>query len=529
MADINPREAYDGSSLTDIEKGDALREKDDIPSNSPTPAGSIADPTSKEIGLNDKNQETESQPQVNISDWNGPNDPDNPQNWPTWIKVYHATVPGLFGFAVTFGSSVYTPATADIEHQFGVSRTAAIVGLTVYVMGLAAGPIFSAPLSEAYGRKVVYITSSPIFMLFTLGAGFSQSFASLMVCRFFAGLTGSPALAVGAGTSADLFVPRQRAVVTSMFLAAPFAGPSLGPVVGGFAAQYKGWRWTQWCMEFVTLAVFIMSLFTKETFKPVVLKQRAKKLGLKLPPGEAAVSAKAMKSSLVKNFFQPLHMLFIEPIVFLLSLYTAFAFAVLFVFFAAFPYVFQRPPYNFTISQYGLTFLGIGFGVLLGALTGVLIDRVIYQKQHQKAVARGEQHAAPEHRLYNMMFGSIGIPVGLFWFAWAAQTGCHWIVLVIAAVPFAWGNICLFTSAALYMVDVYGPRNAGSAIAANGILRYTLGATFPLFTVQMYQRLDTGWATSLLGFLALLMLPIPYVFFKWGPAIRKRSRYPVVM
>ena len=112
--------------------------------------------------------------------------------------------------------------------HFHISRTAALVGLTVYTLGLAFGPMFSAPLSEKFGRKIVYVGSSPIFMLFILGAGFSKSFASLVVCRFFAGLTGSPALAVGAGTTADLFLPKQRAVVSSLFLAAPFAGPSLG-------------------------------------------------------------------------------------------------------------------------------------------------------------------------------------------------------------------------------------------------------------------------------------------------------------
>lgn len=85
------------------------------------------------------------------------------------------------------------------------------------------------------------------------------------------------------------------------------------------------------------------------------------------------------------------------------------------------------------------------------------------------------------------------------------------------------------TSTALYMVDVYGPLNGASAIAANGIFRYTLGAVFPLFAVQMYSKLGTGWATSLIGFLSVLMLPIPWVFFKWGPTIRDRSRYPMMI
>lgn len=112
--------------------------------------------------------------------------------------------------------------------DFNVSRTVALLGLSVYTLGLGFGPVFSAPLSEKHGRKIVYLTSSPLFMLFTLGAGFSKNIGSLLVCRFFAGVTGSPALAVGAGTNADLFPPAIRALTTSIFMMAPFLGPALG-------------------------------------------------------------------------------------------------------------------------------------------------------------------------------------------------------------------------------------------------------------------------------------------------------------
>ncbi|KAL5413800.1 hypothetical protein PMIN06_009394 [Paraphaeosphaeria minitans] len=459
-------------------------------------------------------------------DWDSPEDPENPQNWRLASKVYHVTIPGLFGFAVTFGTSAYTPALSSIISHFDISRTAAILGLTLYTLGLAFGPVISAPLSERFGRKLVYLLSAPVFMLFTLGAGFSRSFGSLLVCRLFAGLTGSPALAVGAGTMADIFPPAKRAKVTTVFLMAPFAGPSFGPIIGGFAAQYKGWRWTQWCMLFIALAVFLGALPMKETYKKVILERRAKKRGIS--PPEPAGGA-AVKKTVVQNFLRPMHMLVTEPLVFFLSLYTAFAFGVLFLFFAAIPYVFERPPYSFTTSQAGLAFLAIGLGVLLAGITGIIIDTNFYQVQHRKAMAAGQMHAQPEHRLYNAMIGSIGIPVGLFWFAWSANGGVHWAVPVVGAVPFAWGNLCLFISASMYMVDCYGPLNGASAMAANGIFRYTLGAVFPLFTIQMYEGLGIGWATSLLGFLSILMLPIPWVLFKYGPAIRKRSQYPVMM
>lgn len=85
--------------------------------------------------------------------------------------------------------------------KFNVSSTGALLGLSLYVLGLAFGPILAAPISETKGRRVVYLVSLPLAALFTLGAGFSNNFASLAVTRFFAGFFGSPVLAVGAGST----------------------------------------------------------------------------------------------------------------------------------------------------------------------------------------------------------------------------------------------------------------------------------------------------------------------------------------
>lgn len=180
------------------------------------------------------------------ADWTGPDDPGNPQTWSLLIRAYHTLSIGTLSFAVTCGSSIITPATPEIEAHFNVSRTVAILPLTLYVLGLGFGPILAAPISETFGRNVVYKVTAPIFILFLAGSGLSRSFASLCVCRMLAGIIGGPVLAVGAGTSADLYPTHNRAVATSMFIMMPFLGPSLGPVIGGFAADFKGWRWTQW-------------------------------------------------------------------------------------------------------------------------------------------------------------------------------------------------------------------------------------------------------------------------------------------
>jgi MFS family permease len=112
--------------------------------------------------------------------------------------------------------------------DFGVSRTAALLPLSIYVLALGLGPILGAPLSETFGRRTVYLISPPLAALFTLGAGFSPTFAGLVILRFFAGMFFSPALAIGAGTLADVFHPSERAFATSIYILSPFLGPSLG-------------------------------------------------------------------------------------------------------------------------------------------------------------------------------------------------------------------------------------------------------------------------------------------------------------
>ena len=181
----------------------------------------------EEDGQASQGQGSKLQKTVTAQDWIGPDDPENPVNWPLWQRVYHTTVPGLFGFAVTFGSSVYTPGYPEVMERFNVSSTVALLGLSLYVLGLAFGPVLAAPISETKGRRVVYLVSLPLGALFVLGAGFSNSFASLAITRFFAGFFGSPVLAVGAGTNVDIWQPIHRAVATSAFLLAPFLGPAV--------------------------------------------------------------------------------------------------------------------------------------------------------------------------------------------------------------------------------------------------------------------------------------------------------------
>ncbi|EXJ89921.1 hypothetical protein A1O3_02988 [Capronia epimyces CBS 606.96] len=424
-------------------------------------------------------------------DWDGEDDPGNPLNWPLPKKMYHTLIPALQCFTITFGSSVYSPSAPEVARHFGISTTAALVPLSVYVLGLGFGPVISAPLSETYGRRAVYLLFFPPSLLFTLGAGFSKSFGTLVVCRFLAALLGSGCLAIGAGTNSDLFTPLHRAVASSIFILAPFFGPALGPALGGYVAMKKGWRWTQWLILFWGVLTYAISIPQRETYKKIILKTRAKKFGLPPPPNPLPPGMSKLHFLVVVTILRPVRMLLTETIVAFFSIYTAFNFSVLFGFFAAFPIVFQSPypeiqVYHFNTGESGLVFLGIGVGTFLASLIFVLIDRLRYRRKTLRRRAAGDfRPLPPEERLWAAMLGSILLPVGLFWFAWTARPDVHWISPILATIPFGMGNMLVFCSCILYLIDTYGPLSGASAAAANGFLRYIVGAAFPLFTVQM--------------------------------------------
>jgi MFS family permease len=138
------------------------------------------------------------------------------------------------------GSSIYTPGYADVKKDFHVGTTAAFLPFTVFVLGLAFGPVIAAPISETFGRKIVYLSTFPPTIFFTLGSGFAQNFATLLVCRFFAGTFSAPSLAIGAGSISDMYNPIDRAVSSGFWMLLAFLGPVMGPPIASYAAMIKG-------------------------------------------------------------------------------------------------------------------------------------------------------------------------------------------------------------------------------------------------------------------------------------------------
>ncbi|KAH7168177.1 major facilitator superfamily domain-containing protein [Fusarium sp. MPI-SDFR-AT-0072] len=403
-------------------------------------------------------------------DWS--EDPENAKNWSFPKRMYNTLIPAC----LSFGLAAYSPARVEVQHEFNVTSTVSILPFSLYVYGLAFGPMISAPLSETYGRRFIYVYITPISLLFIVGAGFAKNLATLIICRFFAGAIGSSPLAIGAGTIMDIWHA--------------FLGPTLGSLVLSWIAEYKDWQWSQWVTLLLGGSIWILALGAQETYSHPLIRRRAKALGFPL---------------LTVTLTRPLYMLATEPIVSLCSLYTAFNFCVLFTFLTAFPLIFQNV-HSFSSGQTGLVFLSIAIGCVAGGVLYIIIDHRVHKR-------KDDVYSDPEQRLRGAMYGSILMPAALFWFAWTARPGVHWMASIVAAGLFGCSNLLIFVSCVLYLTNVYGARYGASALAANGVLRYMLGGSFPLF------------AGSLLGFLATGFAPIPLIFYKFGPKIRISSPY----
>ncbi|KAI4255506.1 MAG: hypothetical protein LQ352_002536 [Teloschistes flavicans] len=281
-------------------------------------------------------------------------------------------------------------------------------------------------------------------------------------------------------------------------------------------------------MAIFTGFLWILGTLTiPETYAPLLLRKRAAKLSRETGKiYQSKVEVGKPKPSLTKSFktalSRPWVLLFLEPIVLLLSVYMAIIYGTLYMLFSAFPIVYQENR-HWSQGIGSLPFLSVLIG-MFAAVIYTIPDNNRYRRAETVAISKGAHGAPPEARLPPCMVGSVCLPVGLFVFAWTNYPRIHWIVSIMFTAPFGFGMVLLFLSVMNYLIDAYTVY-AASVLAANTLLRSVFGAVFPLFTAYMYDGLGIHWASSVPAFLALVCVPFPFLFFRYGEGIRMKCRY----
>ncbi|KAJ5183426.1 major facilitator superfamily domain-containing protein [Penicillium capsulatum] len=277
---------------------------------------------------------------------------------------------------VTCASSIYTTTYAQMNPEMKVSQIVATLGLSLFVLGIGLGPLLTGPLSEWHGRRPVYLISWSLFIIWNITTAVGRNIQTILISRFLTGFAGGTFLAVSGGTVSDVFPRQQIQLPMTLVSSAPFIGPCLGPLIGGFISYNTHWRWNYY-FAIIWGAILLVSIifFAPETHHSLRLKAKAEML--RRQTGNESYRA-----------------------------------------------------------PWGLSFLGVIFGMLLAAASAPLWTRV---KSHLLASGKVTDEAAPEFCLIPAIPGGVLIPVGLFWFGWTVNSHVHWMVPIIGSAFFGCG------------------------------------------------------------------------------------------
>lgn len=414
-----------------------------------------------------------------------------------------------------------------MQETFGVSSEVTTLCLSMYVLGYAFGPVGLAPLSERFGRQPVYAVSWFLLFIFQLPIALAPNIGTVIICRFLAGVGGGAPLTNTGGSISDLWSRNESGGPMAVYGLSSTFGPPMALVISGYIALNPGWRYIFWVLMAITGGFWIILIVTvPETRHTIILERKAKRVSKKmrkenLASAETTVSMHATHRKGLYELFaitltRPIRFLITEPITTFSAAYNGFLYGLVYLFNEAFPLVFGKG-HGFNVGAQGLSFLGMAIGPIIAFCAYPLQERYYLRR-----VRENDGKGVPEARMWMARLGAIFIPVSLFWFGWTSYSSVHWVVPIIASSFFGAGIYIVILSILNYVVDAYQTYSA-SALAGVILARNTVGGGFPLFATQMYNRLGYEWASSLLGFLAILLVPIPFVFFYFGQSIRLRS------
>ncbi len=258
----------------------------------------------------------------NLVTFSSPSDPSDPMKWPTSRKFLAVAAICITTFTVSFSSSIFTSAVPTSALEFDVSSEIMILAISLYVLGFAAGPLLWAPLSEAYGRRVPFMTAYFLFVVFHIPIALATNPAGVLICRFLVGACGSSTFAIPPAMSVDFLAPVPRSKAVGLYMACVFIGPVTGPVAGAWIVenQHLGWRWTSWIVLIISALSGVFAFYAIPESCAEILLQRKAAI-LRSETGNWALHSKRdeipVDWNTLKNvyFTRPAKMFLQEPIV----------------------------------------------------------------------------------------------------------------------------------------------------------------------------------------------------------------------
>lgn len=451
-----------------------------------------------------------------------PGDKENPFNWSGPRKAFISLLLCLMTLFIGLATTAYSSGISGMTSDLGVSTELGQLGLFCFNFTCALAPLFLAPFCELAGRRVVYVGAYVCFTLMFIGLSLGKNIATILVCRALLGLFGCVGTILVGGTFGDMYTPAHRAIPMASFSFIAIFGTVAAPIYAGFIDQALGWRWVEGIQGLANIPlVIVIAIFLTETRGGVTLVKRAKKIrgstGDERFVTHNEIEAPGIKEMLHNSSVKAIRMLFTEPVVFAFGLWISFAWFLTFLFLSVIPITFSDKR-GWGEGVAGLPYISLCVGTTIGFGMNFLQIRKYKALTESTAGKLG-----PEARLYGALCGAVWLPVGLFIYSFTQYQQLSWVGPVIGLALIGIGIFFIFESCYSYTADCYG-ENSSSAIAGQGFMRNTLGAVSPLFATQFFTNLGSQYAGLLLALIATLLTLIPFVLYKYGPALRARSK-----
>ncbi|TBU61135.1 MFS general substrate transporter [Dichomitus squalens] len=448
-------------------------------------------------------------------------------NWSGWYKWYLNMLGGLLGFVTTFASSAPSGYATDLLAKFHLDAELDALVISLFVMGFCVGPLLWAPLSEQYGRRPILIISFLGFTAFQIACPFATHFGAIAAFRFLGGVFSASTQPIAPYFLHDSWddATREKALIVQAILS--FIGPTIGPLVSGYmAAANIDWKWCFWMLAIMTGTCTLLIILTyPETYRPILLTRKAKRLRKETgdvryqAPLELVQSPK-LSGRLHDTLAKPFIMFLLEPMLIATTMYLAFLGGCLYMLLEAYPVVFQEG-YHFSSSTLALTYLP----VTAGNFFALALHLWVIQPEYEREVkAYAPNPVPPEERLWVAVWAAPLFAITFLWFGWTSFPTINFWVPMMSGFVMGCTMLLLMVAMFNYIVDVYAFA-AASALSSSMAIRNVFGAVFPLFSTQMYRALDPRWASTLVGCVAIVAIPIPIVLKRYGPAFRAKSRY----
>ncbi|KAI0314721.1 MFS general substrate transporter [Amylostereum chailletii] len=451
-------------------------------------------------------------------------DPEDPIHWPRWKKIRVVASLCVLSFTSVFGSSSYAPGQTMLQEKYGVNVETVSAGLTLYVLGFAAGPLI-CPLSEMYGRRIAYTLAWPFMIAATAPSAFVNNITVILIFRFLTGCGAACALNNGSGVIMDMYRNDVQAQGRGIFFC-PLSGPCIGSLVGFFIAAVEGDQlWVVRAHFFLSIAVWPCAAFLPETHGPTLLARRGKKLRAAGNVNAYAAHERHGQSTqeiMKKHIMRPMQMLLHEPISQGAALWVSLAYSIVYFFFEAYPVVFIKQ-HNIPPRLCGLMFLPIPVGMLMMVAPYEYLTRWTARIPLPGIDPKGSKPHPAEQRLKVVLPACALLPVSLFWFAWTSGPEIHWAAPALAGVAFGYAMMAIFMCFLTYLAQVYKVY-ASSATAGNAVARSIMASIFPVAANSLLNTMGSKWGMSLFGFLSLGLIPIPLIFIRYGEQLRVSSK-----